>query len=506
MANAHVAQRRGRERLKLVAETFYGTAWHMRLAKLQEIQEFLQAKLADQIDPEKVKAQYEGASSEKAKRYEIIDGVAVIPITGTLTRRANLMSYYSGGTSYEVLGHCIREVLADDRVKKVLLRCHSPGGASGGGLAECSDLIVAGRAVKEIWSIADSVAYSACYYLGSAAERIILSSDSELGAIGTYWVHVDYSRQREMLGEKVTFIQAGKYKTAGHPDKPLDKSDKTVIQSYIDYYNSLFLNAVANNRGLSLADTESWAEGREFVGQQALDAGLADSLGTYTDTLAELRERAKKNPVSVIVPEPEPVEDELETPEEESHMANAATASGGQSPATPTAPATAPAAAAAAPVPQTQPTASPVTLSQEQFEKLMGAIRMPTLTGHCGVAEPAKTEAPAAAAAAAAGSVESERIRCAEIQALGDRYGDTKLAAKLIGDGVSIEGAKAAYFDKLASTQKPVEHSEAPEGEAAEAKLRKEYRDNAETFQQLGLAEDQYVLAQLGKATPTPKK
>jgi signal peptide peptidase SppA len=132
---------------------------------------------------------------------------------------------------------------------------------------------------------------SAAYWIGSGADRIYISSDTvTVGSIGVVARHVDYSRAYEEAGIKVTEITAGRYKRAHSMYEPLSERGRRTIQDELDYLYGVFLSDVAPNRKLSLdtvkderADTIPWADGRIFLGRQAIDVGLVDGVSTLVD-------------------------------------------------------------------------------------------------------------------------------------------------------------------------------------------------------------------------------
>jgi hypothetical protein len=100
-------------------------------------------------------------------------------------------------------------------------------------------------------------------------------------------VHEEYSAMDKELGINTTILKSGKYKAVGNRYEPLSKNDKDTIQAELDYLYSIFVETVAGNKGLSVDQVLPMADGKVFIGQQAVDIGLADSLGTYEDAFKE---------------------------------------------------------------------------------------------------------------------------------------------------------------------------------------------------------------------------
>ena len=105
--------------------------------------------------------------------YDVIEGIAVIPIQGTLVQKLGTLRPYSGMTGYDGIRASFLTAINDDAVKGICFDIDSPGGE----VAGCFDLvdeIYAARGAKPIWSILSENAYSAAYALASAADRIIV--------------------------------------------------------------------------------------------------------------------------------------------------------------------------------------------------------------------------------------------------------------------------------------------------------------------------------------------
>jgi signal peptide peptidase SppA len=230
--------------------------------------------------------------------YEIRNGVAVVRMQGTLAQRMNVMSDVSGGTSTELLARDITQATDDPKAKGILLLADTPGGMVAGtpGAAEA---LYRARGRKPTAMLVDELAASAGYWIGSAAEKIYLGSTvAQAGSIGVIRRHVSQARALEGAGIDVTHIYAGKYKAAGSDAKRLSEEDKAVLQEQIDAMYSVFVNAVAKYRGQSVERVLSdMADGRVFMGQQAIDAGLADGLHSLDGLIAEIGDRAKWRPI-----------------------------------------------------------------------------------------------------------------------------------------------------------------------------------------------------------------
>src|SRR6266850_7722071 len=114
--------------------------------------------------------------------------IAVIPVQGVLALHPQSL-----GASVEEIDQDITAALADPRVDGILLDMDSPGGTVPG-IPELGAKILAGRAVKPIVALANGLAASAAYWLASAAHEIIVTPSGEVGSIGVYMLHEDWSK------------------------------------------------------------------------------------------------------------------------------------------------------------------------------------------------------------------------------------------------------------------------------------------------------------------------
>lgn len=230
--------------------------------------------------------------------YEVRDGVAIVPIEGVMSPRMNLMANVSGGTSTELLARDVRAATADPKIKGIILKIHSPGGAVLG-TQDAAAAVLAARGVKPVFTLVDGLMASAGVWVGSAAEeRYISSMVDQVGSIGVAMQHVDKSRMQENAGIKVTDIYAGKYKRIATENAPLTEAGRADLQHTVDTIYSIFVGDVANHLGVSVEKVLSdMADGRLFIGQQAIDAGLVDGVASLDQLVAEVRDRAKWRPL-----------------------------------------------------------------------------------------------------------------------------------------------------------------------------------------------------------------
>lgn len=271
--------------------------WAILPDRLLELQSIYGMHLrGEKADIGAIEARVGRPLKNEAQGYEVLDRVAMIPMRGVIAPRMNLMMSISGGTSAELLTRDVRAAVADPAVDAIMLMVDSPGGAVAG-TQPAGNAIAALRGSKPIGAFAEDVMASAAYWIGSAVDpgsMWIGSDTTQVGSIGVVATHTDYSRREEALGLRTTEIVAGRYKRIASEHAPLSEAGLETIQAQVDHVYGVFVADVARNRGVNvdrvLADM---ADGRLFLGRQAITAGLVDQMATLEDAIEQLKGRAQ---------------------------------------------------------------------------------------------------------------------------------------------------------------------------------------------------------------------
>jgi signal peptide peptidase SppA len=222
------------------------------------------------------------------------DGIAVIPIVGTLVNRFDWLSSLCGLMSYDTIGMALDAALADPQVRAILLDVDSPGGEAAG-MLDLADRIRAAAQQKPVWAVANALAASAGYGLAAAASRLVLPRLAMVGSIGVVAVHVDRSQANQKNGLAYTAIYAGAQKIDGWAHAPLAAEAKDRWQADIDKAREKFAVAIARFRGLTLAQVLA-TEAAVYSDADAVAVGLADAVQTFDDALAELAAAVNRPP------------------------------------------------------------------------------------------------------------------------------------------------------------------------------------------------------------------
>ncbi|WER11201.1 S49 family peptidase [Rhodobacter capsulatus] len=210
--------------------------------------------------------------------YAVVDGIAVIEITGTLVHRGAWIGQSSGLTSYEGIAAQLQAAVADPGVRGIALDIDSFGGEVAGAF-DLADRIRAARAQKPVHAFVAEHALSAGYVLASQTDRIILPRTGAVGSIGVVALHTDMSGAMDQKGIAVTLIHAGAHKIDANPYQSLPEAVHDQMQRELEVVRFLFAETVAAGRGDRLTHAAALAtEAAVFRGADAIAAGLADDL------------------------------------------------------------------------------------------------------------------------------------------------------------------------------------------------------------------------------------
>jgi len=215
-------------------------------------------------------------------------GVAVIPITGIMTRHASFWTRYFGGAGTMDVEAAVSQAAADPRVNAILLRIDSPGG-SVSGVAELADAVRAAAVTKPVHAQVEGIAASAAYHVASQCTKIFAGRMDVIGSIGVQMMLYDFSKQFESEGIEAVPINTGEFKSAGAMGTKITDSQRDYFQGLVDGYFEDFEAAVRRGRGMSAKAWEAVSDAQIFLAPEAMVHGLIDGIQTFDQTLAALQ-------------------------------------------------------------------------------------------------------------------------------------------------------------------------------------------------------------------------
>lgn len=219
----------------------------------------------------------------------VTEGVAVIDLVGVLTKDYSWTTAMMGGTSMQTVGALLNQARTDPNIKGILLRIDSPGGTVDG-VEILAKTIRATASEKAVYALASGAIASAAYWAGSAASALYLESGTTAaGSIGIVSAHRDISALESRVGVKTTEISSGKFKRIASMYEPLSAEGRDTIQAQLDQMYGLFVEAVAQHRQTTVQNVlDRMADGRIFIGQNAINVGLADGFATESELMQRL--------------------------------------------------------------------------------------------------------------------------------------------------------------------------------------------------------------------------
>lgn len=224
-----------------------------------------------------------GERPDECRYAQVRDGIAVISVSGPIFQRE---SWYYGGCSSEALARDLDRMLESPSVRGIILNINSPGGTING-TPELAEAIFAGRARKPVKAYVGGAGCSGAYYLAAAASEIIMNRGAWVGSIGVISRFFDTKKFDEKLGlREIEIVSSGAPKKS--PD-PATDAGRAQIQQFLDDLEDVFVADVARFRGVSEEKVRTdYGQGDVMVGERAIEAGLADRLGTLEGLLAEM--------------------------------------------------------------------------------------------------------------------------------------------------------------------------------------------------------------------------
>jgi protease-4 len=179
----------------------------------------------------------------------------------------------------------IRRARTAERVKAIVIRVNSPGGAFVGADEMWREVTLAAKEKPVIASMGDYAA-SGGYYLAMAADTIVAQPNTITGSIGVFSVLFDLSgfmgNKLGITSEQVKTGEIGELMTV---TRTLTQQEKDIWQKQTDEVYEIFTSKAAQGRHMSQDDIKKVASGRVWTGEQALDKGLVDILGSFDDAV-----------------------------------------------------------------------------------------------------------------------------------------------------------------------------------------------------------------------------
>lgn len=265
---------------EIISRSIHGSIWEKYVDSQGRISDFWALESADY------------PLLEGSRRVSFADGIAILPVIGPIFPRANLMTL-SGGSSVQSLAYDFNLALEHKDVKAIILNIDSPGGEVTG-IAEFANMIHSAQEKKTIISYIYGMGASAAYWIASAGSEIVISGTGEAGSIGVVAAYT--SRKNERTKKGIDDYEIVSSQSPNKRPDPSTEAGRAQIQTIVDNLADVFIASVAHNRGVEFADVlEEYGQGGMFVGQSAIDNGLADRIGNLEGLIKELQAETNNN-------------------------------------------------------------------------------------------------------------------------------------------------------------------------------------------------------------------
>lgn len=202
--------------------------------------------------------------------YELVGGVAVIPVTGPIVRE---QGWY--GVGQDAVASSLKAALADPSARAILFDITSPGGVVAG-TKELADAIAEARTKKHCAAYANGLCASAGYWLASATGTVYAPLTATVGSIGVIMTITNYAKLEEKWGISTVTITGGKWKAAGQGGELTDE-ERRYFQERINTLHQIFKADVGRHMGLT-ADPQLWGEAQLLLAQPARELGLVTDI------------------------------------------------------------------------------------------------------------------------------------------------------------------------------------------------------------------------------------
>ncbi len=245
-----------------------------------------------------------------ARRQTTGPTIAVLHVAGAIVDGDSTPAGPFGGASVgsRTIRNAIKAIAKDENIEGVVVRIDSPGGS-----AIASEVIWQGlrrlSADKPVWVSVGSMAASGGYYIAVGGEKIYVDESSIVGSIGVVGGKISYGGVLDKVKVRVVGRARGPHAAMSSPTSGWDDRDKALIRErMLETYERFTARVEAGRPGIDLDKT---AEGRLFLGRDAVALKMADEVGTLDDALRDLADSLGLDTFDVMdFPEP-PSLDEL---------------------------------------------------------------------------------------------------------------------------------------------------------------------------------------------------
>jgi len=182
----------------------------------------------------------------------------------------------------------ITRLRKDSHVKAVVVWLDTPGGSAVGGMETYKQLRAISVSGKPVVAVMRDLSASAGYLIAIGCDRIFAREATLTGSIGVIIEAAEFSTLAEKIGVTPITIKTGPLKDALSPFNKATPEAREAMQSVVDDFFRVFVDTVAERRGLPREEVLKLADGRVYTGNQAVQNKLVDAIGSEDDAIAWL--------------------------------------------------------------------------------------------------------------------------------------------------------------------------------------------------------------------------
>ncbi|WP_096669346.1 S49 family peptidase [Polaromonas sp. AET17H-212] len=191
--------------------------------------------------------------------------------------------------SAEFINAALRAAFEDEGAKAVVLLINSPGGSPvQAGMMNDEIVRLKAKHKKPVYAVVGETCASAAYYVAASADRIFVDKASIVGSIGVLMDGFGFTGLMDKLGVERRLMTAGENKGFLDPFSPQTDKQRVYAQAMLDQIHQQFITVVKAGRGKRLKETPEMFSGLFWTGQQAIELGLADQLGSLDYVAREI--------------------------------------------------------------------------------------------------------------------------------------------------------------------------------------------------------------------------
>jgi protease-4 len=204
---------------------------------------------------------------------------AIIGIKGEITSESGGGLFSPDTASSPDIVDTIEKVENDANTKAVIFEIDSPGGSA----VATDEITQAIKSLNEknITTVAwiRETGASGAYWIASSTNHIVANRMSIVGSIGVYGSYLEFYGLMNKYNVTYQRLVSGEYKDTGTPYRPLSSAEEAFMQEKLDKIHDYFIQAVAENRNMSIDSVKQLANGGIYLGVEGKDNGLVDELG-----------------------------------------------------------------------------------------------------------------------------------------------------------------------------------------------------------------------------------